>query len=113
MSNYQISSGLPIIGEDGMMTTGTGMEFDLPGTWSLDSFLRGGTESKIKTQMLFCFHNCSDLLWEKNGSSVNSLFFEKFQITPKQIIKTVKGHDNSWNRIPFYLVDFSSLKSTN
>jgi len=28
----QISSGLPIIGEDGMMTTGTGMEFDLPGT---------------------------------------------------------------------------------
>ena len=29
---YQISSGLPIIGEDGMMTTGTGMEFDLPGT---------------------------------------------------------------------------------
>ena len=56
MSNYQISSGLPIIGEDGMMTTGTGMELDLPGTWSLDSFLRGGTESKIKnTNVILLF----------------------------------------------------------
>ena len=40
------------MGEDGMMTTGTGMEFDLPGTWSLDSFLRGGTESKIKIKVI-------------------------------------------------------------
>ena len=90
MSNYQISSGLPIIGEDGMMTTGTGMELDLPGTWSLDSFLRGGTESKIKTKMLFCFVFIIVLTYceKKNGSSVTSLFFEKFQITPEQIINS-------------------------
>ena len=43
------------MGEDGMMTTGTGMEFDLPGTWSLDSFLRGGTESKIKQKCYLVF----------------------------------------------------------
>jgi hypothetical protein len=31
---------------DGGMTTGTGMARDFPGTWSLDNFLRGGTEKK-------------------------------------------------------------------
>ena len=77
MSNYQISSGLPIIGEDGMMTTGTGMEFDLPGTWSLDSFLRGGTESKIKQKCYFVFIIVLTYCEKKNGSSVNSLFFWK------------------------------------
>ena len=56
IKTYQISSGGKVFGKvfllsgsgDGGMMTGTGMELDLPGgTWSLDSFLRGGTGKKI------------------------------------------------------------------
>ena len=43
---------------DGGMTTGTGMARDFPGTWSLDNFLRGGTEKKTnadgKNQFQIC-----------------------------------------------------------
>ena len=41
------------------MTTGTGMARDFPGTWSLDNFLRGGTEKKTnadgKSQFQICY----------------------------------------------------------
>ena len=41
---------------DGGMMTGTGMELDLPGgTWSLDSFLRGGTVTKTDKNHVFKF----------------------------------------------------------
>ena len=42
--SYQVSDGMG--SGDGGMTTGTGMARDFPGTWSLDNFLRGGTEKK-------------------------------------------------------------------
>ena len=71
--------------------------------------------------MVFCYHNCSDLLWEKfvlvsQGTEAKKsesqktfswltflglITLEKFKITLEQIIQTVKGHNNYGNRIFF------------
>ena len=60
--------------------------------------------------MVFCFQNCSDLLWEKKNSSdrENLLKFEaegrdfaKILRSVEQFIQTAKGQKNFWNRMLF------------
>ena len=63
----------------------------------------------VPTKMVFCFHNCSDLLWEKNVRVIEKFFWnsmlkaENFLRTLEQFIKTIKGQNNSWNRMFFTL----------
>ena len=56
-------------------------------------------------EMLFCYQNCSDLLWEKNCSSdwekllkfeAEGREFAKFLRSLEQFIQTVKGQNNFW-----------------
>ena len=56
--------------------------------------------------MVFCYQNCSDLLWEKNCSSDREKLlkfeaagreFAKFlRWSLEQFIQTVKGQNNFW-----------------
>ena len=55
--------------------------------------------------MVFCYQNCSDLLWEKNSSSDREKLlkfeaegreFAKFLRSLVQFIQTVKGRNNFW-----------------
>ena len=55
--------------------------------------------------MVFCYQNCSDLLWEKNCSSDREKLlkfeaegreFAKFLRSLQQFIQTVKGQNNFW-----------------
>ena len=57
------------------------------------------------SEMVFCYQNCSDLLWEKNCSSDREKLlkfeaegreFSKFLRSLEQFIQTVKGQNNSW-----------------
>ena len=59
----------------------------------------------FKSEIVFCYQNCSDLLWEKNCSSdgeKNLKFkaegreFAKFLRWLEQFIQTVKGQSNFW-----------------
>ena len=70
--------------------------------------------------MVFCYQNCSDLLWEKNCSSDQEKLLEfeaegrdlaKFLRSLDQFIPTVNGQYNFQNRILFWLVPgtFSDL----
>ena len=65
------------------------------------------SESKKKAiEMVFCYQNCSDLLWEKivlNSDREKLLKFEaegrefsKFLRSLEQFIQTVKGQNNFW-----------------
>ena len=54
-------------------------------------------------EMIFCYQNCSDLLWEKNCSSdlekllkfeAEGREFAKFLRSLEQFIQTVKGQNN-------------------
>ena len=60
---------------------------------------------KEKLEMVFCYQNCSDLLWEKKCSidRVKLLKFEaegrefaKILKSLEQFIQTVKGQNNFW-----------------
>ena len=47
----------------------------------------------VPTKMVFCFQNCSELMWEK-------LFqweFANFLSTLEQFIQTITGQNNFWN----------------
>ena len=55
--------------------------------------------------MVFCYQNCSDLLWEKNCSSDREKLlnfeaegreFAKFLRSLEQFVQTVKGQNNFW-----------------
>ena len=55
--------------------------------------------------MVFCYQNCSDLLWEKKGSSVwekllkfetEGQQFAKILRSLEQFIQSVKGQNNIW-----------------
>ena len=55
--------------------------------------------------LVFCYQNCSDLLWEKIVLSdrekllkfeAKSREFSKILRSPEQFIQTVKGHNNFW-----------------
>ena len=59
----------------------------------------------LKQEMVFCYQNCSDLLWEKkcSGDQEKLLKFEaegrefaKFLRSLEQFIQTVKGQNNFW-----------------
>ena len=56
-------------------------------------------------EMVFCFQNCSDLLWKKNWSSDGEklLKFEAEGLQKKleQFIRTVKSQNNFWNGMLF------------
>ena len=56
-------------------------------------------------ELVFCYQNCSDLLWEKNCSSDREKLlkfeaegreFAKFLRSLEQFIQTVKGQNNFW-----------------
>ena len=54
--------------------------------------------------MVFCFKNCSDLLWEKKCSIDWEKTFEKLEISwdyrlLEHFIRAVKVQYNFWNRI--------------
>ena len=62
--------------------------------------------------MVFCYQNCSDLLWEKNCSSDREKLlkfeaegreFSNILRSLEQSIQTVKGQDNFRNRMRFLL----------
>ena len=63
--------------------------------------------------MVFCYQNCSDLLWEKNSSDRENLLkfeaegreFAKILRSLEQFIQTVKGFliSNSLERLDFKL----------
>ena len=66
-------------------------------------------ELLIQEKMVFCYQNCSDLLWEKNGSSdrekllkfkVENGEFAKFLQSLKQFIQTVQVQNN-FNKMLF------------
>ena len=53
-------------------------------------------------RMVFCYQNCSDLLWEKIVLVIEKKFeaegreFSKFLRAFEQFIQTVKGQNNFW-----------------
>ena len=65
-----------------------------------------GTNDQISDkEMVFCYQNCSDLLWEKNCSSDRENFlkfeaegreFAKILRSLEQFIQTVKGQNIFW-----------------
>ena len=63
---------------------------------------------------LFCYQNCSNLLWEKNVLLIEKNFgleFAKFLRSLEQFFQTVKGQDNFWlNRMPSWLVLWGKLE---
>ena len=56
----------------------------------------------IQWEMVFCYQNCSDLLWEKIVLVIEKNFeaegreFAKFLRSLEQFIQTVKGQNNFW-----------------
>ena len=59
----------------------------------------------LHTQMVFCYQNCSDLLWEKNNSSdwekllkfeAEGWEFAKILRSLEQFFRTMKGQNNFW-----------------
>ena len=64
--------------------------------------------------ILFCFQNCSDLLWEKNCSidqEKKGWEFENFLRWLGQFIQTVKVQNNLWNRMLFLAFSWRLLRS--
>ena len=62
-------------------------------------------QESLSQSFVFCYQNCSDLLWEKKGSSDREklLKFEaegqelaKFMRSLEWFIQTVKGQNNFW-----------------
>ena len=58
-----------------------------------------------RKKMVFCYQNCSDLLWQKNCSSDQEKLlkfeaegreFAKFLRSLEQFIQTMKGQNNFW-----------------
>ena len=72
-------------------------------------------------EMVFCYQNCFDLLWEKNVLVIEKNFeaegweFAKSLRSQEQFIRTSKGNNNFLNRILFKLVPgcFSDLMHYN
>ena len=62
-------------------------------------------DNKPKKGLVFCFQNCSDILWEKNCSSdwekllkfeAEGREFSKILRSLEQFIQTEKGQNNIW-----------------
>ena len=64
-------------------------------TFCKKEFFRLG--SKNCMGMVFCYQNCSDLLWEKNFKfEAECQEFAKILRSLEQFIQTVKGPNNFW-----------------
>ena len=50
-------------------------------------------------EMVFCYQNCSDLLWEKPVFEAEGREFTNFLRSLEQFIQTEKGYNSFWNRI--------------
>ena len=66
--------------------------------------------------MVFCYQNCSDLLWESDSEKLlkfeaEGREFGHFLRSLEQFFQTVKAQSNFWNRMLFELVpgDLSAL----
>ena len=60
--------------------------------WTKDSNRQRENRLRASLKMVFCYQNCSDLLWEKNCCSDR----EKLLRSLEQFIETVKGQNNFW-----------------
>ena len=69
-----------------------------------NKMIQNGYVSSFKW-MVFCYQNCSDLLWKKNCSSDREKLlkfeaegreFAKILRSLEQFIQTVKGQNNFW-----------------
>ena len=75
--------------------------------------------SFFQKRMVFCYQNCSDLLWEKIVLVIEKTFeilgwrlrICIFLRSQEKFIWTVKGQNNFWNRMLFQLISggFSDL----
>ena len=67
--------------------------------------------------MVFCYQNCSDLLWEKIVLVIEKNFeaegreFEIFLRSLEHFIQTVKGQNNFWSQNVFLTCSWRSLRS--
>ena len=51
----------------------------------------------IQQEMVFCYQNCSDLLWEKIVLVIaEGREFAKFLRSLEQYVQTVEGQNNFW-----------------
>ena len=76
-------------------------------TYQQDIFLKSLHQTNIFFRMVFCFRNCSDLLWEKNTLAIKKNFWNsrlKAKNLQKLWYQTVKGQTNFWNRKIFKLL---------
>ena len=69
------------------------------------TYLLGTKIYRSEEQMVFCFQNCFDLLWEKHCFSdlikllklkAEGREFANFLRSLEQFAQTVKGHNNVW-----------------
>ena len=54
--------------------------------------MEGGRIFFLNSKMVFCYQNCSDILWEK----IVLVNEKNFLISQEQSIQTVKGQNNVW-----------------
>ena len=77
--------------------------------------------SRHRLGLVFCFQNCSDLLWEKIVLVIKKSFWnsrltaensQNFWDYLKNLgIRTVKGHTNFWNRMLFLTCPWRFFRS--
>ena len=70
-------------------------------------------------ELVFCYQNCSNLLWEKIvlvieknfwNSRLKAREFAKFLRSPEQFIQTAQGQNNFWDRF-FFTCSWRFLRS--
>ena len=65
-----------------------------------EKFIASQRVGNIFWKMVFCYQNCSDLLWEKIVPVIEKTFeireFAKILRSLEQFIQTVKGQNNFW-----------------
>ena len=65
----------------------------------LSIILENEVAQKFQQEMVFCYQNCSDLLWEKLlkfEAEGRELEFSKILWSLEQFIEIVKGQNNFW-----------------
>ena len=66
--------------------------------------------------MVFCYQNCSDLLWESDSEKLlkfeaEGREFSKILRSLEQFIQTVKGQNNLWQQNAFLTYSWRFLRS--
>ena len=66
-----------------------------------DKFFTGVSKPPEQIEMVFCYQNCSDLLWEKIGSSdpVTLLKFEAEGREFANILRSLENYNSNWKKI--------------